>query len=72
MLSATQSDGPAFNTRGRMAQQSSSEDSTPQTGSVAPDVTDTQSTTPKSLSEDRLEAFLQMQKTDPICKHISK
>ena len=27
---------------------------------------------PKSLTADRLEALLQMQKTDPFCKHISK
>ena len=72
MLFATHSDGPAFNTRSRTAQQSSSEDSTPQTDAVAPDVTVTQSTTPKSLSADRLEALLQMQKMDPFCKCISK
>ena len=72
MLSATHSDGPAFNTRSKTAQQSSSEDSTPQTDAVAPDVIDTQSTTPKSLSTDRLEALPQMQKTDPFCKCISK
>ena len=45
MLSATHSDGPAFNTRSRTAQYSSPEDTTPQTYAVAPDVTDTQSTT---------------------------
>ena len=28
--------------------------------------------TPKSLTADRLEALLQMQKTDPFCKQISK
>ena len=28
--------------------------------------------TPKSLTADRLEALLQMQKTDPFCKRISK
>ena len=27
---------------------------------------------PKSLTADRLEALLQMQRTDPFCKHISK
>ena len=72
MLSATHSDGPVFNTRSRTAQHSSSKDSTPQTDAVAPDVTDTQSTTPKSLSADRLETLLQMQMTDAFCKHISK
>ena len=28
--------------------------------------------TPKSLTADRLEALLQMRKTDPFCKRISK
>ena len=72
MLSATHSDGPAFNTWNKMVQHSSPEDTTTQTDVVAPDVTDTQSTTPKSVTADRLEALLQMQKMDPFCKHISK
>ena len=72
MLSTMHSDGPAFNTRSRMAQQSPSEDSTPQTDAIALDVTDAQSFTPKSLSADRLEVLLQMQKTDPFCTCISK
>ena len=80
MLSASHSDGPvyntrcrmAYNTRSRMAHHSLPEDTTPQTDVVAPDATDTQSTTPKSLTADRLEALLQMQKMDPFCKHISK
>ena len=50
-----------------MAQHSSPDDTTPQTDAVAPDVTDTQSTTPKSLTADRLEALLQMQEI-----HFSK
>ena len=28
--------------------------------------------TPKPLTADRLEALLQMQRTDPFCRHISK
>ena len=44
----------------------------PQTDAIVPDVIDTWSTTPKSLTPDRLEALLQMQKTDPFCKCISK
>ena len=72
MLSATNLDGPAFNTRSRTAQHTSSEDATSQSDVVAPEVTDTPSTTPKSLTVDRLEALLHMQKTDPFCKHISK
>ena len=60
MLSAINSDGPAFNTRSRMAQHSTPEETTPQTDAVAPDITDTQSTIPKSLTADRLEALPQM------------
>ena len=66
MLSATHSDGPTFNTRSKMAQHSSPEDTTPQVDAVASDVTDTQNTTPKSLTDDRLEGLLQMQKTEPF------
>ena len=72
MLSATHSDGPAFNTRSKTVQHRSPEDTAPQTSAVVPDVTDTQRTTPKSLSADRLEALLQMQNMDPFCKCISK
>ena len=72
MLSATHSNGPAFNTRSRTVQQHSSNDSTPQTDTAAPVITETGNTTPKSLSAGRLEAPLQMQKTDPFCEHISR
>ena len=74
MLSATNLDGSAFNTRSITVQHTTTEDPTtqPQSDVVAPDVTDTPSTTPKSLTTDRLQALLQMQKTDPFCKHISK
>ena len=72
MLSAIHSEGPTFNTRSRTAQHSSPEGTTPQTDAIAPDVTDTQNTTPKSLTADRLEALLEMQKMDLFCKHISK
>ena len=72
ILSVTSLDGPAFNTRSRNTQHSSSEDTTPQTDAIAPDVTDTSSTTPKAITADRLEALLQMQKMDPFCKCISK
>ena len=43
-LSATNLDGPAFNTRSRTTQHSSSEDTTPQTDAVEPNVIDTPST----------------------------
>ena len=72
MLSAAHSDGPVFNIRSTKDQQSSPKDSIPQTDAIAPGITDTQSTTPKSLSTDRLEALLQVQKMDPFCKCISK
>ena len=39
---------------------SSPEDTTPQTDAIAPDVTETQSATPKSLTADILKALLQM------------
>ena len=68
MLSATNLDGLAFNTRSRTAQHTSSEDTTSESDAVAPDVTDTPSTTPKSLTMDRLQALLQMQMMDPFCK----
>ena len=74
MLSATNLDGPAFNTRRRISQCTTTGDPTtqPQSEAVAPDVTDTLSTTPKPLTTDRLQALLQMQRTYPFCKHISK
>ena len=77
MLSATNHDGPTFHTRSRTAQLNTSEDLTtqPMMDTVAPDitkVTDTPDAMPKSLTEDRLQALLQMQRTDPFCKCISK
>ena len=36
--------------------------------SISPEATQT----PKSLRADRFEALLQMQRTDPFCKYISK
>ena len=74
MLSATNLDGPAFNTKSRTAQHTTTEDPTtpPQSDSVTPDVTDTPSSTPKPLTTNRLQTVLQMQRTDPFCKCISK
>ena len=59
MLSASNLDGPAFNTRSKTAQWTSSEETTSQSDHVAPDVIDTPSTTPrpKSLTTDRLKAL---------------
>ena len=40
--------------------------------SITPEVSPAPNPTPKSLTADRLEALLQMQKTNPLCKQISK
>ena len=72
MLSATHPEGSAFNTRSRTAQQHSSNDLTPHTDATAPVIPETGHTTLKSLSADKLDALLQMQKTDLFCKCISK
>ena len=37
-----------------------------------PEVSEVPDPTPKSLTADRLEVLLQMQKTDPFCKRISE
>ena len=39
---------------------------------ISPQISQEATSTPKSLTMDRLEALLQMQRTDPFCKHISK
>ena len=54
MLSATNLDGPTFNTRSRTAQHTSSEDTILQSDAVIPEVIDTPSTTPKSLTMDKI------------------
>ena len=77
MVSATNQDGSTFHNLSRTAQCNITEDLTLQTETnrLTPDfttVTDTPSATPKLLTEDRFHALLQMQKTDPFCKHISK
>ena len=71
LLSVTKSDGPAFNTRSQTYCCLSMDTSTLQPD-VMPEVSEVPDPTPKSLTADRLEALLQMQKTDPFCKRISK
>ena len=71
MLSATNSDGPAFNIRSQTCQHLSPDASTSQPD-VTPDVSETTGPTPKSLTADRWQALLQIKKTDPFCKQISK
>ena len=81
MLTATNSDGPAFNTRSKASHHhqttTDTEPSNTQTikETVTPDVTTvdtTQDITLKPLTADRHETLLQMQKMDPFCKCISK
>ena len=65
MLFATNHDGPTFHPRSRTAQHNITEDLTPQpkTDTVTPDITritDTPDAMPKLLTEDRLQALLQM------------
>ena len=71
MLSVSNTDGPAFNTRSQTQQCLAPDASTTQP-SITPDITSTPHPTAKSLTADRLEALLQMKKTDPFCKQISK
>ena len=66
MVSVLNTDGPAFNTRSQTQQCLASNSSTIQQD-VKPDIMSTPDPTPKSLTADRLEALLQMQKTDPFC-----
>ena len=71
MLSASNKDEPALNTRSQ-TQQCLAPDSSTAQQSVTPDIASTPDFIPKSLTADRLEALLQMQKTDPFCKWTSK
>ena len=80
MLTATNSDGPAFNTRSQISQQCQTTMDTrpsntpPIINSTTSDLTTVETTpdiTLKPLTADRHEALLQMQMTDPFYKHIS-
>ena len=71
MLTASSTDGPAFHTRSHTQNTSSSTTSTPHPD-TAPQISQEPTTAPKPLTVDHLEALLQMQKTDPFCKCISK
>ena len=71
MLSVSNTDGPAFNTRSQTQQCLAPDTSTAQL-SITPDVTSHQILHLNPWPADRLEALLQMQKTDPFCKWISK
>ena len=71
VVTVTQTDGPAFNTRSCTRQDSTSNNSTTQ-ANTTPNVPSDPTPTPNTLTADRLEALLHMQKTDPFCKCISK
>ena len=71
LLSVTNSDGPAFNTRSQTCQCLSMDTLTVQLD-VRPEISKAPYVTSKSVTANRLEALLQMQKTDSFCKRISK
>ena len=71
MVSVSNKDRQAFNPRSQTQQCLASDQPTAQQH-ITPDIMPTPDPIPKSLTADRLEALLQMQKTDPFCKHISK
>ena len=70
MLTASSNDGPAFHTRSH-TQNTSDTTSTPPTDAT-PQISQEPTTMPKPLTAERLDALLQMQRTDPFCKHISR
>ena len=61
MVSVSNKEGPTFNTRSQTQQCLASDQSTAQQH-VTPDIMPTSDPTPKSLTADRLETLLQMQK----------
>ena len=71
MLTVTHTDGPAFNTRSHTHKNSPDSTSTPHSN-VSPKISPEATSTPKPLTADRMEALLQMQRTDLFCKHTSK
>ena len=70
MLTASFIDRPAFNTRSHT--QSTSDSTSALPTDTVPHLSQDATPTPKSLTADCLDALLQMQRTDPFCKHISK
>ena len=71
MLTASSTDGPAFHTRSCTKHTSSSATSTPHLD-TSPQISQKPTTIPKQLTADCLDALLQMHRTDPFCKCISK
>ena len=71
MLTVTHTNGPASNTRSCTKRDSPDTTPTPYPN-VSPSISPDTTQTPKPLTADRLEALLQMQRTDPFCRHIFK
>ena len=70
MLTASSIDGPGFHTTSH-TQNTSDTTLTPHTDTT-PHISQEPTTTPKPLTAEHLDALLQMQKTDPFCKCISR
>ena len=70
MLTASPNDGPAFHTRSH-TQNTSSSTSTPHPD-TAPKISQEPTTTPQPLTAEHLDALLQMQRSNPFCKCISR
>ena len=70
MLTASLIDGPAFHTRSHT--QSISDPTSAPPAELTLHISQDATPMPKSLTADCLDALLQMQRTDPFCKHISK
>ena len=70
MLTASLNDRPAFHNRSH-TQGTSDATSAPPTDPT-PHISQDATPTPKSLTADHLDTLLQMQRTDPFCKCISK
>ena len=71
MLTVTHTDGPASNTRCHSKKDSPDTTSSPHPN-VLPNISPDATQMPKPLTVHRLEAKLQMQRTDPICRCILK
>ena len=70
MLTAFSNDGPAFHTRSHT--QNTSDTTSPPHMDTTPQISPEPTTTPKPLTADHLDTLLQMQRTDPFCKCISR
>ena len=70
MLTASLNDGPAFHTRSH-TQNTLDTTSIPYIDTM-PHISQEPTTTPKPITADRLDTLLQMQRTDPFCKCISR